>query len=240
MLLIYTPSTKLHDSIIINLTYALRDAFDITVFLDRLDISQTDHKDPLRWCSESFENATHIVFVMSPETSDYPTIYETEAAAMRFLEEEIKNRNFSKQIATIVFQHTTKNIPETLRRFRCFNLMKDFHKFLQFITNKWQSPWVLWTEDMSYLDLLEDVKAAENYKPVKNELKIPQIKLSATSKENVLLEQKEDDAKYVKEQGPFSFDINELNLSGGEEEEEVLRPKTPTENYSFNIQSLNM
>lgn len=255
-LLIYTPQTDLHNSVVFNFAYTLKSLFKIDVLMDIFDIPQTKHKNPALWCSEAFKQATHIIYIAPPNTTEtYPSVYRTEAICLRFLVEYLSSGCADKKtILCVTFPYSKRNIPELFKNFRHFHLMKDFSSFISYLVNYnkqnvflcksifKRNQLLYYSEDLSYLDLLESVeKAQKQIKLTKKQSKTkkPEIKILMSSEENITGKEEIESDTLIKKDGNYSFDIKELNMSGKRDEsslQEVVLPKAE----GFDIRSLDM
>lgn len=255
-LLIYTPQTDLHNNVVHHFAHILKDFFGIDVLMDVFDIPQTKHKNPALWCSEAFQQATHIVYITSPNTIEtYPSVYKTEAIALRFLEEYLASGHSDKKLMYVTFPYSKRNIPELLRNFRHFHLMKDFSAFIYYLINCnkqnvflcksvfKRNQLLYYLEDPFYLDLLAAVeKAQKDAKLTKKRTKVkkPEIKILMPSEENIAAEREEEDGtdKLIKKEGECTFNIKELDLSG--EKNDNLKGIESENTESFDIRCLDL
>lgn len=253
-LLIYTPQTDLHNSVIISFAHTLKKLFTIDVMMDIFDVPQTKHKNPGLWCSEAFQRATHIVYITPPNTTEtYPSVYKTEPMALRFLEEYLASGRTNKKILCVTFPYSRKNIPEMFKNFRQFQLMKDFSGFISYLENYNRQNVFLWmsvfkrnqlmyySENSCYLELLEAIKRAQEEAKLTKKLskvKKPEIKILVPSEENIAGKEESENDTLIKKEGEYSVDVKELDLSGEKDEdlEEIVLPKTG----KFDIRSLDL
>lgn len=224
------------------------------VSIDIFDVPLTKHKNPGLWCSAAFQQATHIVYVAAPNTSEtYPSVYKTEAIALRFLEEYLASGRTEKKILCVSFPYSRKNIPELLKNFRHFQLMKDFSGMISYLVNYnrqnvflcksifKRNQLMYYSEDALYLDLVEAVKKAQDdVKLTKkmSKIKKPEIKIVVASHENIAGKEEHENETLIRKEGEFSVDIKGLNLSGDRDDElkEVALPKAG----SFDITNLDL
>lgn len=254
ILLVYTPYTDFHNNVVVSFAQALQKIFRIKVFLDVLDIPQTKHKNPLLWCSEAFQQATHIVYIAPPSAPEmYPSVYKTEVTAMRFLEEYLARGCSEKKILGVTFPYSRKNIPEVFKNFRHFHLMKDFSALVSYLVNCnrqnifmcksifKRNQLMYYSEDLFYQELVDAVKRAqEDVKLTKklSKVKKPEIKVIVPSEESLVEKEESENDTLIKKEGEYSFDVKELNLSG--DKEGALTNVVVKKEGRFDIRSLDL
>lgn len=244
-LLVYVPSSKEHQTVISTLVQTLTKVFGIEVYVDMFDIPLTSHKNPLIWCSEAFNQATHVIYVASPNThSNYSSIYKTEPLALRFLEEETSKKNPTKKICLVTFPYA-EDIPEILRNVRGFSLMKDFNRFINFLlSTSDKSEMVLmnvfkrnllmyYMESPVYRELMDAVRKAQKKIHSENGMiavSKPNIKIVLASDENIDKKTEEKQSLIEKDEKSSVFDINDAEVPGKESKIEK-----KTGNVSFDL-----
>lgn len=254
VLLVYTPKTDSHNNVVIAFAQTLQKIFRMDVMMDIFDIPKTKHKNPCLWCSEALQQATHVIYVAPPNTAEtYPSVYKTEAIALRFLEEYLASGRSDKKILCVTFPYSRKNIVELLKNFRHFYLMKEFSGLISYLVNYnrqnvflcksifKRNQLMYYSEDSLYLDLVEAVKKAhEEVKLTKklSKIKKPEIKILIPSEKNIAGKEANENDTLIKKEGEYSVDIKELNLSGDKNDglKEVALHKTG----SFDVNDLDL
>lgn len=134
ILVIYSPHNKLHKECVVSLINYLKLECGFQVMYDA-DIATTQHKDPYVWCQESFSQAVHIINVVSPaveqNNSPFTNIRNVDSLQLEML----KNTKYraSKSVLNLVFPHC-KNIKSNVVAEKTFYLLKDWQKFISFIS----------------------------------------------------------------------------------------------------------
>ncbi|KAF5269645.1 hypothetical protein FQR65_LT05984 [Abscondita terminalis] len=174
VLLVYNISINAHYNVVRSLARLLNDVLHIEIFLDVFDIPQTHHQNPVLWYNQAFRDATHVIYIASPEAS--PTakphsdnIYRIDSVTMKAIITKIACSTNTKQILVITFPYSTNAIPEELNNLRRFDLLKDIDSFVNSIV---MLPYQSWTflhiyrpnrfrGEPQYMELLDHIQHAQ-------------------------------------------------------------------------------
>lgn len=164
---------------------------------------------------------------------------------MRFLREDI-GREGSKRVCTVTFPHCRTGIPEILKNFARFDLMKDFDAFVGFLVGyDKQSAFLcksifkrnrlmFYSENQYFIDFVEAVRKVQNEKDAakrKPEIKVSVVGLGCGNEEEEQLIESGEKEK-------FPFDVRELNLSG--EGKGDVKDEKKRLSQDFDIQNLDL
>ncbi|KAF5293389.1 hypothetical protein FQA39_LY02874 [Lamprigera yunnana] len=173
VLLVYNISTNAHYNVVRSFARLLNDVLHIEVFLDVFGVPQTNHQNPVLWYNQAFRDATHIIYVASPEVSSTKphsdNIYRIDSVTMKAIITKIACSTNTKQVLVITFPYSVNTIPEELCNIRRFDLLKDIDSFVNSIV---MLPYQSWTflhiyrpnrfrGEPQYMELLEHIQDAQ-------------------------------------------------------------------------------
>ncbi|KAB0793682.1 hypothetical protein PPYR_13302 [Photinus pyralis] len=174
ILLVYSVSINAHYNVVRTLARLLNDVLHIEVFLDVFDIPQTNHQNPVLWYNQAFRDATHIIYIASPEippskSSHSDNIYRVDGVTMKAIITKIACSTNTKQIIVITFPYSINAVPSELNTVRRFDLVKDIDSFVNSLV---MLPYQSWTflhlyrpnrfrGEPQYMELLEHIQGAQ-------------------------------------------------------------------------------
>lgn len=191
VLLVYNISINAHYNVVRSLARLLNDVLHIEVFLDVFDIPQTHHQNPVLWYNQAFRDATHIIYVASPEASPSTkphsdNVYRIDSVTMKAIITKIACSTNTKQILVVTFPYSANAIPEELNSIRKFDLLKDIDSFVNSLV---MLPYHSWTflhiyrpnrfrGEPQYMELLDHIQHAQkevDLIALTNKNELPQI-----------------------------------------------------------------
>lgn len=143
MLIIYSPSNRLHAECVASFVTYLRAEYGFSVLYDG-DVPATPHGDPYLWAEEAVRVATHVLYIVGPadHTNLYHNIYEKPIISAHrdvdvLLLSFIKTNRVSKcpkDIINVFFEYSTGQLPLETRHERVFVLLKDWQKLISHLS----------------------------------------------------------------------------------------------------------
>ncbi|CAH2048369.1 unnamed protein product, partial [Iphiclides podalirius] len=143
VLVVYSPANRLHAECVASFVKYLRSECGLEIMYDG-DISSTAHADPFIWASDSFEVATHVLYIVGPadEGNAYNSIYDKPIITPhRHVDSLIlamvrasRPARCRKDVLNVLFEHSDGQIPAETRRDKCFHLLKDWQKLISHLS----------------------------------------------------------------------------------------------------------
>lgn len=107
--------------------------------MDNDDVLKTESRNLKKWFSESFNEATHVIYFISPEkeTSCKNNPYQQmHNLCSGLMEKDLSNKKSKKKYLTVDFYNSKSNVPREWNNFKYFQIPQHFKKFLKYI-NSW-------------------------------------------------------------------------------------------------------
>ncbi|XP_047503516.1 uncharacterized protein LOC125048722 isoform X2 [Pieris napi] len=142
VLIIYPTASRLHAECVTSFVTYLRAEYGFDIMYDG-DISTTSHGDPYIWAEEAFKLASHIVYVVGPaeDTNLYNNIYDKPIITAHKVDilllsllRSTKTSKLKKYVVNVFFEHSDGDIPVETRNDRVFFLIKDWQKFIAYLS----------------------------------------------------------------------------------------------------------
>lgn len=136
LLIIYTQSNASHINVVEELAQYLRNFCNVDALLDKLDIPKTKTQDPYEWYNDAFDHLDFVMVVSSPpKCCNQVGLYrDVENIALRLLKNKFSDHNFRYQVFSVLLPYCTEqDIPNEVKHFLKFRLIKDWDKMLWFI-----------------------------------------------------------------------------------------------------------
>ncbi|KAJ8981744.1 hypothetical protein NQ317_004924 [Molorchus minor] len=125
--------------------------------LDPVNLTKTKQKNNEKWCSDNLILASHIIYIASPIVDDNNC--ELDYMTYNFLKEETKKTVPEKEIMILGLSYCTKDIPSILVNCVNFELMDEFHKFLNIFQPR--SPDFNYENNINCMELMKKIKIAQ-------------------------------------------------------------------------------
>lgn len=236
-----------------SLARLLNDVLHVDVLLDVFGIPETHHQNPLLWFNQAFRDASHIIYIGSPElppskaTSD--NIYRLYGVSMKAITAKIVSNSNAKQLIVLTFPYSINAVPGELTSLRRFDLMKDMDSFVNSLV---MLPYQSWTflhiyrpnrfrGEPQYMELLSQIQSAQK------EVEMFSDYLTSTGSPKVTITHDENDESPNEDEHHllnlkahnFTYNLSDLDLSGGGTSADNKRVilKSP-HSFSYNVQDI--
>lgn len=143
VVVIYSPANRLHAECVSSLVGYLRAEFGFDVLFDG-DVCAAAHQDPYVWAAETFQMATHVMYIVGPAdlTNQYNNIYEKpilsphknlDTLQLSLLKANRGSKN-QKAVINVVFEYSNGPIPMETRHGKTFYLLKEWNKLISYLS----------------------------------------------------------------------------------------------------------
>ncbi|KAM3962599.1 uncharacterized protein ACR2FA_003225 [Aphomia sociella] len=143
VLAIYPPGNRLHAECVGSFVAYLRYELGIDIMYDG-DILNLSHRDPFLWAKETFELASHVMYIVGPadETNFHDNIYEkqiipahknVDILLLNMVKTNRGTRNH-KSLSNVYFEHSNGQVPIEMKHCKSFFLLKDWKKMISYLS----------------------------------------------------------------------------------------------------------
>lgn len=143
ILAVYSPTNRLHAECVASFVSYLRAQYGFIVMYD-MDIAETTHGDPFLWAEESYNNATHVLYIAGPseKASIYNNIYDqpiispyrdVDTLQLNLIRAS-KGGKRPKDVVNVLFEHSDGTLPVETRNEKTYRLLKDWQKLIAYIS----------------------------------------------------------------------------------------------------------
>lgn len=224
ILLVPYPHNDANISVVTTLALLLQRTLKLRVMLDITDVPKFQSKDPFDWYTTHFNQATHVVFLLSQENLTTKQIVYKDVDKLAINLMKAKFISSTKQFSLITFPYS-QTPPDSLSTLKRFKFMREFSDFLNYLQKK---PFLLRMEekidfvgDELYDQLRDAIKTAEKNITVQEEkLQRENLNICFTDKYTSPIQQ-EFKSQPEKRDGDYLYKTNEMNLSGNGDKQDA-------------------
>lgn len=134
VLVIYPSANHIHAECVKSCVEYLRLECGIDITYD-LDIPNTAHGDPFYWAEQAVREASIIMYMVGPKTTDQTpnsVYHSTDKTLLSFLNRVSPIQ--PKDIINVVFEHSDGDVPVETKYYRTFYLIKDWQKLIAYLS----------------------------------------------------------------------------------------------------------